>query len=408
MLELKAVVASQNPDIIAVTEVLPKNSAVTINKSEYALDGYDRFENVNPARGITVYVKASLKATVEEIDGLTGFRESLFCKMKVSDGKCLLFGCVYRSPSSEDDNTENLNLLLRTVSNHSAGHKCITGDFNFSEINWEKDDFPSSKSKTFKNTLDDCFLEQMVDKPTRSREGQQPTQPDLILVEDVDLISTVEHMPPLGKSDHDVLKFIIHCQKESIQATEQYQYNKGNYSEMRTFLREHDWSEYHEMNIEASWSYLKQVLEDCVSKYVPKTKLRKNINKPLWMTSEVLITVKKKNRAYKRYRKNKTAYNKQAYLTIKSQAAKQIKEAKKQFEQKIAKESAENPKAFWKYVRSKTTCKESIGTLFHNGNFAETDEDKANVLNSFFSEVFTEEDVENIPKKRWHRRCIHC
>ena len=35
-----------NPDIIMVTEVLPKNSRYIVNKSELALEGYDIFHQI--------------------------------------------------------------------------------------------------------------------------------------------------------------------------------------------------------------------------------------------------------------------------------------------------------------------------------------------------------------------------
>ena len=47
----------------------------------------------------------------------------------------------------------------------------------------------------------------MVCNPTRKREGQRPSLIDLVLVNDEEIISEIEHHSPLGKSDHDVLIF---------------------------------------------------------------------------------------------------------------------------------------------------------------------------------------------------------
>ena len=67
MNELKDRIAEQDPTIIAVTEVLPKNGGESILKTEYSLKGYDMFvtpniENRNEKsgtnRGVIIFVKS--------------------------------------------------------------------------------------------------------------------------------------------------------------------------------------------------------------------------------------------------------------------------------------------------------------------------------------------------------------
>ena len=41
--------------------------------------------------------------------------------------------------------------------------------------------------------------------------------------------------------------------------------------------------------------------------------------------------------------------------------------------------------------------KENIGKLFYNGDTAETNAEKAELLNLFISNVYTDEDLSNIP-----------
>ena len=47
----------------------------------------------------------------------------------------------------------------------------------------------------------------MVDKPTRIRLGQTGNILDLVLVNEEQLVSEIEHYSPIGKSDHDTLFF---------------------------------------------------------------------------------------------------------------------------------------------------------------------------------------------------------
>ena len=77
---------------------------------------------------------------------------------------------------------------------------------------------------------------------------------------------------------------------------------------------------------------------------------------------------------------------------MRNAATTEVRAATKYFEQRIAKESKDNPKAFWKYVKSKTVCQTNVGNLKYNGQMAETDMEKAKMLNLFFSNVYTDED----------------
>ena len=61
-------------------------------------------------------------------------------------------------------------------------------------------------------------------------------------------------------------------------------------------------------------------------------------------------------------------------------------------------EVKENPKSFWKFVRSKTKSRPGISDLKNeNGEWITNDEDKANELNSFFSSVFTKDENDEFP-----------
>ena len=57
-----------------------------------------------------------------------------------------------------------------------------------------------------------------------------------------------------------------------------------------------------------------------------------------------------------------------------------------------------NPKSFWRYVNSKTKTRKTISDLEKDdGKLTTSDQEKAGVLNNFFSSVFTIEDLEDVP-----------
>ena len=58
-----------------------------------------------------------------------------------------------------------------------------------------------------------------------------------------------------------------------------------------------------------------------------------------------------------------------------------------------------NPKRFWHYVNSKTKIKSSVPNInLPDGNVATTDFEKASAFNTYFSSVFTNEDLNNLPQ----------
>eukprot|EP00112_Aurelia_sp_Birch-Aquarium-sp1_P016644 Seg3791.4 transcript_id=Seg3791.4/GoldUCD/mRNA.D3Y31 product="hypothetical protein" protein_id=Seg3791.4/GoldUCD/D3Y31 len=60
--ELETLVAEQDPDIIAITETLPKNCEDPVQESELSINGYDIHYNTlkQGSRGVSLYTKKSL------------------------------------------------------------------------------------------------------------------------------------------------------------------------------------------------------------------------------------------------------------------------------------------------------------------------------------------------------------
>jgi len=145
------------------------------------------------------------------------FNEYLFLLMKdtQSVNRSILLGNIYRSPSSTQVNDYELCDLLDLIQQKFPIPKWIVGDFNFANISWYDADgcwviarctgLTQIENK-FISTLKKNFLIQHVSEPTRQRGLDVPHTLDLILSSD-NCLSEIEHLSPLGMSDHSVLMF---------------------------------------------------------------------------------------------------------------------------------------------------------------------------------------------------------
>ena len=397
--ELLTLIDDKKPNIVVITEAKAKNQA-KMNRAEYEIPNFEFFSNVNPKRAIALYIREELNAQECTVMNDTKFEECVWVHFTTGDGQKVLFGCIYKSPNSSKENEDRLFELLKRDTLKKYDCVCITGDFNFPGIDWTGT-WTGEEDDKFIECLRDAFLLQMVNKPTRRRDGQTPNILDLVLTNNEALISDVNHLTPLGKSDHEVLTFSLYVadRKESEKIETKFDMNKGNFEQMRVEFSQIDWACLDDLSVEQCWVKLKALIQTSMERCIPKTKVTKCKRlKPKWLDSITLRVIKKKHNVYQKFLKTKNQRDYEKYIEIRNECNKKIRDAKRVFEKKISEECKINPKGFWHYVKSKTKSKVGISPLITpNGETAITDKDKAQALNGFFSSVFTRENVTNMP-----------
>ncbi|KAK2165456.1 hypothetical protein LSH36_50g07072 [Paralvinella palmiformis] len=120
----------------------------------------------------------------------------------------VIFGCIYRSPSSTPDDDVKLHTILTNLSTQNAVDLVIVSDFNNPQIDWESVTTEKSvnhSSQHFIDTIRDAYLYQHVTQLTRYRHGQNSNLLDLILTSSEYYISNLEYHAGIGLSDHLVL-----------------------------------------------------------------------------------------------------------------------------------------------------------------------------------------------------------
>ena len=125
------------------------------------------------------------------------------------------------------------------------------------------------------------------------------------------------------------------------------------------------------------------VIDSCI----PETQYKKKV-RPVWMDMYCKKLIEDKFRAWKKYTYLRKREDYEKYRKIRNKIPKCVRHARRKYEKGIARDVNSNPKAFWKYVHSKSHVKSGIGDLKDNcGNNVTDDRSKADILNNFLSSV---------------------
>ena len=132
------------------------------------------------------------------------------------------------------------------------------------------------------------------------------------------------------------------------------------------------------------WTCLKYEIEGIIAKFVPLRKQGKRSRK-----KQMLWKVYKHTGNVEVYTNYKKALN---------LATTEIRKSKRTFEQKLAGNKKNDSKSFYAYVRSKQKVRDKVGPLENKSkNIISDGFQMAEVLNEYFSSVFTTEDISSLP-----------
>ena len=95
------------------------------------------------------------------------------------------------------------------------------------------------------------------------------------------------------------------------------------------------------------------------------------------MTKEVITAVRKKRKLWQKYTGTRGNQDFLNYKKCERGVKKLVKKTKKNFEKKLAQNAKCNPRAFFKYLSSKKSNKETVGPLKVNGNVVDSNVEMA-------------------------------
>ena len=144
------------------------------------------------------------------------------------------------------------------------------------------------------------------------------------------------------------------------------------------------------------WNILKYEIESIIDKFVPLKKQGKRSRKKHLSKEAIRKIVFKQTMwmVYRRTRKDDDYANYEEALNL---ATTEIRKSKRTFEKKLADTIKNDSMSFYAYVRSKQKVPHKVGPLENNrGNIISDGFQMAEVLNEYFSSVFTTEDISSL------------
>jgi len=172
------------------------------------MDGYRLLRKDRPTRqggGVALYVREQLEYIEFCLRADEERVENLWVRIKgqphMGD---VIVSVYYRPPDQEEEVDEAFYKQLKVPSQSLA--LVLMGDFNHLDIRWEDHTARHMQCRRFLQSIDDNFLMQVVEEPTR-----KGTLLDLVLSNKEGLAEDVKVGGRLGCSDHEMVNFRILC-----------------------------------------------------------------------------------------------------------------------------------------------------------------------------------------------------
>ena len=291
-----------------------------------------------------------------------------------------------KSLSMIEGNGKNLTLVL-------------LGDFNFPNINWSAPS-PSTLcsdgiSAYFCDIIDDNFLHQMINVPTRKGNIL-----DLVLVNKPELMLRSNVREGLANSDHDSIEFALKVKIARRKCSPRlvYDYKNADWDGLKEDFRNIPWNCIDLVSdIEVVWSLWKSLFFKAVERNIPSKFLSSKRNVP-WFNSDIKKLIHKKQRLWKIAKSSGSPDKWSNYKKLNNEVKDKLRKAYYRYVNNLANSLVANPKKFWTFVKSCTGTSSVPKTIEFNGLKGYSPSSIAHLFNTFFHSVFNKRcDESSVP-----------
>ena len=425
---LHNLISTYSPDIIIGTEtwLTPDILTTEIFPAPFNMTVQRRDRPTNSGKGGGVLIATRPELTVKPRPDLDTDCEITWIQLQLSNCKSILISAFYRPPSSDQAILEKLELSLSLIPPDKL--IWIAGDFNLPDIDWtavsphdpplDSDTDPAPiiphtnrrhLHDTFMDIVDTYSLSQTVLQPTRTQTRTRPGDGDggpltttahtldLFLTNNTLNITNTKVIP--GLSDHDIVLVDADMKptRQSQRRRPIFLYSKADTDKIRQDLTRYSNDFFTEdpysRPLSSNWDNLKHAIHTSMNNHIPQKTPSSRYSLP-WFNRELRRRHRKKQRLYRRAQTYNTPENWAAFRNHQKTLAKDTKVAeRKHIALYLADNIRNNKKHFYKFFKSRRQDTTTITSLKdHNDTLHTHPEHKAQILNTHFHSVFTQEN----------------
>ena len=308
------------------------------------------------------------------------------------------FVLFYRPPGIDVVSYQTASLLLNALEQVATADipTFIVTDLNCPNIDWQLQSRTTGAIDTiFSDFFTNNGYEQCVRDATRGSNVL-----DLVLCNEPILMSNIDVLPPFGSSDHNSIEFVVlynstDSSPDSGEKHKRYLWSQGDYESMAAYLHQVRWSDLLTTNFTANdlWSAFCNVMNNAIDEFVPCTfvSVRPKLRKRKYPRN-IRNLINRKRAAWRNMKRNQDNLNcKIKYNRISTACRLAMRRYECWLESRVI--DCNDIGAFYKFVNSKSPCRSGVGTLKGpDGKAAVSDQEKADLLNSYFGSVCTVDD----------------
>ena len=312
--------------------------------------------------------------------------ESIWIEL-TNNHKRILFGLFYRPPNSDSNYFSSIeDSIALAVDSPGISEIIITGDFNLNVLN------PLTARKINSICTQFSFY-QSINQPTHFTENSS----SLI---DILLVNNKTHLIVSGVGDPFLNQEIrYHCPIYGIFKFSKpkfvsfsrhiWNYDQGNYELLRNKATSFNWDSLKDNDINTYANKINTTVTSIAKECIPNRCIKVKPSEPPWINSTIKRNIRKRKRAYRKVKRTNLVSDWNKFKKIRNRVVQNIRDSKKIFHDKIAAKLTSqtlSSKDWWSTLKTFITpnYKTAIPPLEFNNDIHMDENDKANVLNSFF------------------------
>jgi hypothetical protein len=335
--------------------------------------------------GVTVYVKNTIQYK-RRLDLELNDIECIWLELSVVKKK-ILFSIMYRPPNSSANYLNSLNDSINLAYDTGIKDIIITGDFNLNVLH-----APSQRKI---NTLCQQYgLTQIIEEMTHYTEHSSSII-DLIFVNDVEnvVLSGVGD-PFLDQNQRfhcPIFCFLKHKKPKIKSFTRNvWLFDKANFDLMRQNALTTDWTDTYDDNTDTYCSNITDKIKLLAHQCIPNRKVTIKPSDPPWITTKIKCSIRKRKRLYKNAKIRNTPHDWAIFKRCRNDTVSLVRNAKTDYLNSISSKLLSDKfcsQNWWKTLKKMISpnVKSPIPTLQYNDKCASEDNDKADLLNAFFT-----------------------